>query len=179
LYHNLNRKELWLQLLDGDILQELFDWEGLNLVEPHVPLNERYNLYMTEQELTNQTNYNSGANTIATQVNPNLPPKTRVVNEPFVDSVSESISSEDYIRVMSKLNEYADSTLSFGETLLRNIEAGLNDQLLTQTVDKIAKRSEELITTGSTTSLSFLRRTKDAIVAGVGTASSPHERDKI
>jgi hypothetical protein len=51
--------------------------------------------------------------------------------------------------VIGKLSEFADSTLNFGESLLKKIEeAGLNDELLRSTADKIAKTSEELVTSG-------------------------------
>ena len=58
-------------------------------------------------------------------LNPHLPPKPRV-NEPFQDI--SAISNEDYLTVVNKLNEFADSTLNFGETLLKKIEeSGFND----------------------------------------------------
>lgn len=97
-------------------------------------------------------------------MNPNLPPKHRVSNEPFAD-LGSSISNEDFQLVVSKLNEFADSTLNFGEALLKKIEeSGLNEEL-----SRIARKSEELIVTGSSQSLSFIKRTKDAILANGGT----------
>lgn len=66
--------------------------------------------------------------------------------------------------MITKLSEFTDSTLTFGESLLKRIEeAGLNDELLRSTAEKIAKTSEELVTSGSSASLSFLKRTKEAI----------------
>ncbi len=60
---------------------------------------------------------------------------------------------------MLKLSEFADSTLSLGESLLKKIdEIGL-----LETADKIAKTSEELIKEGSSNSISFLKRTKEAL----------------
>ena len=60
---------------------------------------------------------------------------------------------------MGKLTEFADSTLNFGETLLKKFdEIGFRE-----TADKIAKTSEELIKEGSTSSISFLKRTKEAL----------------
>ena len=83
------------------------------------------------------------------------------MNEPFCES---SVSNEDYLSVINKLSEFTDSTFTFGESLLKKIEeASIYDELLRETADKIAKKSEELVNTGSTASLSFLRRTKEAI----------------
>lgn len=100
------------------------------MIDAQASLLDRYNIYMTEQERANLENYNLGLNTVATQVNPNLPPKAKVLNEPFGGN-SDSLSGEDYTHVIGKLNEFADSTLIFGEALLKKIEeAGLNDQLI-------------------------------------------------
>ena len=49
--------------------------------------------------------------------------------------------------------------MSFGESLLKII-----DEIdFRETADKIAKTSEELIKEGSSTSISFLKRTKEAL----------------
>lgn len=65
---------------------------------------------------------------------------------------------------MNKLTEFADSTLNFGETLLKKIdEINISDSFLKDTADRIAKTSEELIKEGSNTSLSFLKRTKEVL----------------
>ena len=80
---------------------------------------------MNDLERMNEQNFLSG--NPSAMVNPNLPPCGRVTNEPFSDLTTQ-ISNEDYILVINKLNEFADSTLNFGESLLRKIEeAGLND----------------------------------------------------
>jgi hypothetical protein len=97
-------------------------------------------------------------------VNPNLPPKLPVQNEPFAD-IGNAISNEDFKLVITKLNEFADTTLNFGEALLKKLEeSGINEEL-----QKIAKKSEELIVSGSSQSISFIKRTKDAILANSAT----------
>ncbi len=58
--------------------------------------------------------------------------------------------------LVNKLNEFADNTFTFGESILKRMEeVGLNDKLKV-TADKIAKKSEEIST-------SFLKRTRDSI----------------
>ena len=62
------------------------------------------------------------------------------------------------------MTEFADSTLNFGESLLKKIDdIGLNESFFKETAGKIAKTSEELIKEGSSSSLSFLKRTKEAL----------------
>lgn len=55
-----------------------------------VNLNVRYGAYIAEQERVNQINVELGEN-----INPNFPPKTVTINEPFGDQ--SLISSEDYL----------------------------------------------------------------------------------
>ena len=60
-----------------------------------------------------------------------------------------------------RLDEFANSTMNFGEALLQKIdEIGINsDSYFRETADKIAKNSVEI----SNSSLSFLKRTKEVI----------------
>lgn len=99
------------------------------MIESHVTLYQRYDMYMANQEKLNEQSVLSG-NPLAV-INPNLPPMSKLqVKEPFSD-IGSTISNEDYLLVVNKLNEFADSTLTFGEALLKKIEeAGLNDELL-------------------------------------------------
>jgi hypothetical protein len=109
----------------------------------------RYDMYLSDQEKMNEQNSEQGLN-----VSPNLPPKMAVLNEPFFDV--NTISSEDYYLLINKLNEFADSTFTFGESILKKMEeAGINDKLLVG-VDKFAKGSAEIGT-------SLFKRTRDSI----------------
>ena len=69
--------------------------------------------------------------------------------------------NDDYDQIVLKLDEFANSTLNFGEALLKKIdEFGMSsDSYIRETADRIAKNSAEI----SSSSLSFLKRTKDAI----------------
>jgi len=50
------------------------------------------------------------------------------VNEPFGDQ--SLISSEDYLLIINRLNEFADNTFTFGESILKRMEeSGLNSRL--------------------------------------------------
>ena len=61
-------------------------------------------------------------------LNPNFPPKIIAVNEPFGDQ--SLISSEDYLILINKLNEFADNTFTFGESILKRMEeSGLNEKM--------------------------------------------------
>jgi hypothetical protein len=85
--------------------------------------------------------------------NPHLPPNMSRASEPFMISTP----GDDFL--MQKLSEFADSTLTLGESLMKKIdEIGFRE-----TADKIAKTSEELIKEGSSSSISFLKRTKEAL----------------
>ncbi|TNV72844.1 hypothetical protein FGO68_gene8289 [Halteria grandinella] len=161
---------LYHELGQNNILQELLDQDQHSMSECELTLHDRYSMYLLDLERMNEMNAQSQSAT----VNPNLPPKQRVINEPFAD-LGSSISNEDFQLVVSKLNEFADSTLNFGEALLKKIEeSGLNEEL-----SRIARKSEELIATGSSQSMSFIRRTKDAIMANGGTQAKVNQiKDK-
>lgn len=74
--------------------------------------------------------------------------------EPYGDHTI--ISKEDYLILLNKLNEFADNTFTFGESILKKMEeSGLRDKL-TLTADKIASRSAEI-------SNSIFKKTKDSI----------------
>ena len=77
--------------------------------------------------------------------------------EPF----SSNLLNDDYDKIILKLDEFANSTLNIGEALLKKIdEIGVSsDSYIRETADRIAKNSVEI----SNSSLSFLKRTKDAI----------------
>ena len=88
--------------------------------------------------------------------NPNLPPKTVIVKEPYGDH--NLISSEDYLVLINRLNEFADNTFTFGESILKKMEeSGINDKLKT-TADRIANKSVEFSNT-------FLKKTRDSITS--------------
>lgn len=74
-----------------------------------------------------------------------------VMNEPFSDSVS--ISNEDYLLLVNKLNEFADNTFTFGESILKRME---EVSFVKTTADKLAKKGEEI-------SSSLFKRTRDSI----------------
>ncbi len=88
------------------------------------------------------------------------PSTNKVEKEPFTQDLL-SITNEDYEKVILRLDEFANSTMNFGEALLKKIdEIGMNsDSYFRETADKIAKNSVEI----SNSSLSFLKRTKEAI----------------
>jgi hypothetical protein len=68
----------------------------------------------------------------------------KISNEPFTHDAT-AITNDDYVKIIGKLNEFADSTLTFGEALLKKIdEIGINDNLLRETADRIAKNSAEI-----------------------------------
>ena len=87
-------------------------------------------------------------------LNPNLPPKIQICKEPFSDY---NASSEDYLLLLNRLNEFADSTLNLGETLFKRIEeVGNINEKLKVTADKIANKGAEIST-------SFFKRTRESI----------------
>ncbi len=151
----------------------MFDLDQHSMSETELSLHDRYNIFLTDLERMNEANALS-TDSQSMLVNPNLPPKKRVPNEPFAD-IGNSISNEDFQLVVAKLSEFADTTLNFGEALLKKIdEYGLNEEL-----QRIARKSEELIVTGSSQSLSFIKRTKEAIMAnGTAQAKVNQIRDK-
>lgn len=88
-------------------------------------------------------------------MNPNLPPKPVVFNEPF--SEYSSITNEDYLLLISRLNEFADSTLNLGESIFKRIEeVGNINEKLKVTADKLANKGAEFGT-------SFFKKTRDSI----------------
>ena len=88
------------------------------------------------------------------------PSANKVDKEPFTQDLL-AITTDDYEKVIVKLDEFANSTMNFGEALLKKIdEIGMSsDSYFRETADKIAKNSVEI----SNSSLSFLKRTKEAI----------------
>ena len=78
-----------------------------------------------------------------------------------VEPFSSNLLNDDYDKIILKLDEFANSTLNIGEALLKKIdEIGVSsDSYIRETADRIAKNSVEI----SNSSLSFLKRTKDAI----------------
>jgi hypothetical protein len=68
------------------------------------------------------------------------------------------ISNEDYLLLINRLNEFADNTFTFGESILKKMEeSGINDKLKL-TADRIANKSAEL---GS----SIFRKTRESITS--------------
>jgi hypothetical protein len=88
-------------------------------------------------------------------LNPNLPPKPVVLNEPYSDY--NSISNEDYLVLISRLNEFADNTMNLGESLFKKIEevGNINEKIKT-TADKLANKGAELST-------SIFKKTRESI----------------
>eukprot|EP00349_Pseudokeronopsis_sp_Brazil_P001424 CAMPEP_0202961564 /NCGR_PEP_ID=MMETSP1396-20130829/5625_1 /ASSEMBLY_ACC=CAM_ASM_000872 /TAXON_ID= /ORGANISM="Pseudokeronopsis sp., Strain Brazil" /LENGTH=90 /DNA_ID=CAMNT_0049681477 /DNA_START=694 /DNA_END=966 /DNA_ORIENTATION=+ len=83
-------------------------------------------------------------------LNPNFPPRYTQVQEPFGDQ--SLISNEDYLLIINKLNEFADNTFTFGESILKRMEeSGLNSRLKL-TMNKGAEFGNHL-----------MRRTRDSI----------------
>ena len=72
-------------------------------------------------------------------------------HEPYGESVS--ISNEDYLLLVNKLNEFADNTFTFGESILKRME---EVSFVKTTADKLAKKGEEIST-------SLFKRTRDSI----------------
>ena len=92
-------------------------------------------------------------------MDPNFLPLVKIQNEPFAQDAI-TITNDDYLKIVGKLNEFADSTMTLGEALLKKIdEITISDNLIRETADRIAKNSAEI----SQSSISFLKRTKDAI----------------
>lgn len=88
-------------------------------------------------------------------MNPNLPPKPLVANEPFCDN--NSISNEDYLLLINRLNEFTDNTFTFGESIFKKIEeVGNINEKLKVTADKIVNKSSEIST-------SIFKKTRDSI----------------
>ena len=76
------------------------------------------------------------------------------MTEPYVDHTI--ISKEDYLILLNKLNDFADNTFTFGESILKKMEeSGIKDKL-TITADKIANKSAEI---GN----SIFKKTRDSI----------------
>ena len=58
--------------------------------------------------------------------------------------------------ILNKLNEFADNTFTFGESILKKMgESGINDRLKT-TADKIANKGADFTN-------NFLKKTRDSI----------------
>lgn len=88
-------------------------------------------------------------------LNANLPPRPQIFNEPF--SETTSIPNEDYLLLISRLNEFADSTLNLGESLFKRIEeVGIINEKLKVTADKLANKGAEIST-------SFFKKTRESI----------------
>ena len=87
-------------------------------------------------------------------MNSHLPPRNIVSNEPYNDS--SALSNEDYLMILSKLNEFTDNTVIFGENLLKKMEETRLNEKLKETADVIAKKSEEIKT-------SLFKRTRESI----------------
>lgn len=84
--------------------------------------------------------------------NPNLPPIAQVP-EPYGKDIL--ISKEDYLILINRLNDFADNTFTFGESILKKMEeSGINNKLK-NTADKIANKSAEL-------SNNFIQKTRDS-----------------
>jgi hypothetical protein len=134
-------------------LQELFENKSTD-----ESLNDQFDRYMTEYDTTMTSTAN------------------KVDKEPFTQDLL-AITTDDYEKVIVKLDEFANSTMNFGEALLKKIdEIGMSsDSYFRETADKIAKNSVEI----SNSSLSFLKRTKEAIgqhlAARVSQASSDNK----
>eukprot|EP00347_Sterkiella_histriomuscorum_P008382 403345311 len=150
LYHYLNYR---------DIMQELFEWETLSLIEQSSPLMQRFDMYIADLEKNNEQIFlQNGQLPPKDQIplNPNLPPKPHVINEPYCDN-NNAISNEDYILLINKLNEFADNTYTFGESIFRKIEeVGNINEKLKVTADKLVNR-------GSEVGASIFKRTRDSI----------------
>ena len=88
-------------------------------------------------------------------MNLNLPPKAIIANEPFCDY--NAISNEDYLLIINRLNEFADNTFTFGETIFKRIEeVGNINEKLKVSAEKIANKGAEIST-------SIFKRTRDSI----------------
>ena len=107
-------------------------------------------------------------------VNINLPPLQSTVMEPYGDHTF--ISSEEYLVLINRLNEFADNTFTFGESILKKMEeSGINDRLK-NTADKIANKGAEF---GN----NLFQKTRDSIssinhITKVGSLKD-NARDKI
>ena len=94
----------------------------------------KYDLYVQEKEKTNLELYNALALLQAIPAknkkaqsqsvdslpapDPCLPPIQKIKNEPFGDNTAMKFQGDE---VLDKLNEFADSTLEFGSSLLKRL----------------------------------------------------------
>ena len=68
------------------------------------------------------------------------------------------ISNEDYLVLINRLNEFADNTFTFGESILKRMEeSGLKENIKT-TADKIANKSAEIGT-------NIFKKTRESITS--------------
>jgi len=78
-----------------------------------------------------------------------------IPNEPYCDNMG--ISNEDYLLIINRLNEFADNTFTFGESIFKKIEeVGNINEKLKFTADKIVNKSSEIST-------SFIKKTRESI----------------
>ena len=68
------------------------------------------------------------------------------------------ISNEDYLLLINRLNDFADNTFTFGESILKKMEdSGINDRLKL-TAEKVANKGAEF-------SNSIYKRTRESITS--------------
>ena len=132
-------------MVDREILQEILSWESIDFKrevavadesqEDNLQrLNNKYDLYIKEKENTNQELHNAlkllqavPAKNKKAQAqsmdslpapDPCLPPLQKIKNEPFGDNTVMKFEGDD---VLDTFNEFADSTLEFGSSLLKRL----------------------------------------------------------
>ncbi|CDW88860.1 arf gtpase activator [Stylonychia lemnae] len=143
-----------------DIMQELFEWEELSLIETNSSLYSRFVMYISDLEKHNEQIFLQNGNVPLKDqmpLNPNLPPRPMIASEPFCDN--NGISNEDYLLLINRLNEFADNTFTFGESIFKKIEeVGNINETLKNTADKIVNKSSEIST-------SFIKKTRESITS--------------
>lgn len=106
------------------------------MIESESHLCARFDLYMSDLEKLNDQHF---AQQNLHLLNPNLPPKPVVTNEPYGNSKEVIIANgvavpaantEEYLILVNKLNEFADNTFTFGESLLKKMEeVNINEKI--------------------------------------------------
>ena len=130
--------------LDRDILKELLTWESTQKMEETDISNEenlnrklitKYDIYIHEKEeeniklhsimqilaevpAKNKKIQQPGLDSLPAP-DPSLPPFQKIKNEPYGDNTAMKFQGDE---VLDKLNEFADSTLEFGTSLLKRIK---------------------------------------------------------
>lgn len=80
-----------------------------------------------------------------------------VINEPYCGEGNGNISNEDYILLINKLNEFADNTYTFGESIFKKIEEVGNIN------EKIKVTADKLVIKGSELSNNIFKKTRESI----------------